>query len=72
MLRHVPAIDDPRVLVDAATRDDAAAAGFDDALIYRELPLAPEARSLPTDQILRAEAAAVFEEWLATPDRVTY
>ena len=59
-------------LVFAATRDDAARAGFDDARIYRELPLAPEARSLHTDQLLRAEAIAVLDEWLAKPDRVSY
>ncbi len=59
-------------LVYAATRDDAAIAGFDDARIYREVPMAPEARSLHTDHLLRAEAIAVFEEWLAKPDRVSY
>ncbi|MDA8238217.1 MAG: nucleoside deaminase [Chloroflexi bacterium] len=59
-------------LVYAATRDDAARAGFDDALIYREVPLPPEARSLPTDQLLHAEGAAVLGEWLAKPDRVPY
>jgi tRNA(Arg) A34 adenosine deaminase TadA len=59
-------------LVYAATREDAAVAGFDDAFIYDEVPLLPEARSLHTDHLLRAEAAAVFEEWLAKPDRVPY
>jgi tRNA(Arg) A34 adenosine deaminase TadA len=59
-------------LVYAASRVDAARAGFDDALIYREVPLAPEDRSLPTDQLLRSEAVAVLEEWLAKPDRVPY
>lgn len=59
-------------LVYAANRDDAARAGFDDSLIYRELSLAPEARTLPTDQLLRAEAIAVLEEWLAKPDRAPY
>jgi len=59
-------------LVYAATRDDAARAGFDDAFIYDEVPLVPEARSLRTDHLLRAEAVAVFEEWLAMPDRVPY
>ncbi len=59
-------------LVYAATRDDAARAGFDDALIYREVPLAPEARSLHTDHLLRPEAITVLEEWLAKPDRVRY
>jgi tRNA(Arg) A34 adenosine deaminase TadA len=59
-------------LVFAATRDDAARAGFDDDVIYREVPLAPEARTLPTTRALRDEAAAVFDEWLAKDDRVAY
>ena len=59
-------------LVYAATRDDAARAGFDDARIYRELPLDPEARSLHADHLLRVEAIAVLDEWLAKPDRVSY
>jgi len=59
-------------LVFAATREDAARAGFDDDRIYREVPLAPEARSLPTSRLLGEEAAAIFEEWLANPDRVPY
>ncbi len=59
-------------IVYAATREDAARAGFDDATIYREVPLAPEARSLHADHLLRPEAAAAFEEWLAKPDRVRY
>jgi guanine deaminase len=59
-------------LLYAATRDDAARAGFDDAFIYDQVPLAPEARTLPTDHLLRAEAIVVFDEWLAKPDRVPY
>jgi len=59
-------------LVYAATRDDAAHAGFDDAFIYDQVPLVPEARSLRMDRLLRAEAVTVFEEWLAKPDRVLY
>ena len=59
-------------LVYAAGRDDAARAGFDDAFIYDQVPLAPETRSLPTTQLLRPEAVVVFDEWLAKPDRVPY
>jgi guanine deaminase len=59
-------------LVYAATRADAARAGFDDAFIYDQVPLAPEVRSLHTDHLLREDATAVFEEWLAKPDRVPY
>ena len=59
-------------LVYAGTRDDAARAGFDDAFIYDQVPLAAAERSLPTSQLLRTEAVAVFDAWLATPDRVPY
>jgi len=59
-------------LVFAAGRLDAAAAGFDDAFIYDELPLGPLERSLPTSQLLREEAIAAFDAWLADPDRVPY
>ena len=56
----------------AASREDAAAGGFDDELIYREVALPPGSRSLPSTQLLREEGAAVFADWLANPDRVPY
>jgi tRNA(Arg) A34 adenosine deaminase TadA len=59
-------------LVYAATRDDASHAGFDDAFIHDEVHLAPEARSLYADHLLSVEAIAVFEEWLAKPDRIPH
>lgn len=59
-------------LVHGASRDDAASAGFDDLFIYDQVPLAADARSLPTTQLLRVEAVDVFEAWLAKPDRVPY
>lgn len=59
-------------LVFGATRADAALGGFDDAFIYDQLPLGPDRWSLPTTRLLRDEAAPVFEEWLAKPDRVPY
>ena len=59
-------------LVYAATREDAAVAGFDDAFIYDQVPRAPETRSLPTTRLLRPEAVVVFDEWLAKADRVPY
>jgi guanine deaminase len=59
-------------LVHAASRDDAARAGFDDAFIYDQVPLPAAERSLPTSQLLRSEAVDVFEAWLAKPDRVPY
>jgi len=61
-----------RRLVFAAGRHDAAAAGFDDELIYREIQLPIELRQLPSAQALRAEALAAFSEWHAKPDKVPY
>ena len=37
----------------AATRQDAAEAGFDDDFLYRELAVAPADRQLPLEQLLR-------------------
>jgi guanine deaminase len=56
----------------AASREDAAAAGFDDGLIYREVALPVAERTLPSTQLLREEGAAVFADWLAYPERVPY
>jgi len=56
----------------AASRQDAAAAGFDDERIYREIPLPIPERSLPTAQVLRELALAAFAEWQAKPDKVRY
>ncbi len=63
----------PERIVFAATRTDAADAGFDDQLIYDELPLAPEQRRIPTvPAVLRDEARAVFAAWKEKEDRVRY
>ncbi|HEX6811380.1 MAG TPA: nucleoside deaminase [Planctomycetota bacterium] len=59
-------------LVYACTRADAAAIGFDDDHIYREIALAPAARTLPTETLLRDEALAAFRDWSAAPDRREY
>jgi len=56
----------------AASAADAAAAGFDDAFIYRELAVPHRERRIPMDQILRDEASAVFQAWLAKPDKTLY
>jgi tRNA(Arg) A34 adenosine deaminase TadA len=59
-------------IVFAATRADAAGAGFDDAEFYRELALPPASRRLPMQQILRDKAVEVFEEWRRMPGKVMY
>jgi len=56
----------------AATRHDAAEAGFDDERLYGELAKAPEERELPTDSIMREEALGAFRAWEAKEDRKPY
>ena len=56
----------------AGDRHDAARAGFDDAYIYDELSVKAEMRRVPTQQFLRDESVAVFDEWIAKADKVKY
>ena len=56
----------------AATREDAAGAGFDDAWLYDQFALPPLQRSIPTSQHLRDEALAAFDAWTKKEDRVEY
>jgi guanine deaminase len=56
----------------AATREDAAGAGFDDSRIYDEIALRPPARSILAVQDLRQEAQTAFEAWAKKEDRVEY
>lgn len=62
----------PDRIVFAASRLDAAYGGFDDDFIYRELVLPFEQRSIPTYQLMQAEARQLFDEWLMKPDKVLY
>lgn len=56
----------------ASEKQDAAAAGFDDAFIYDEIALTPEARKIPMTQLLGGEASAVFAAWAENADRIDY
>jgi len=56
----------------AATRADAAAAGFDDSLIYEELARPFDARRIPMIPLMRAQAQVTFREWQARANRVRY
>ncbi len=56
----------------AATRHDAAAAGFDDSRFHGEVTSTGEQRSLPMTSLLRDEAAAVLIAWKWKVDRVHY
>lgn len=54
------------------TKQDAAAIGFDDSRIYRELQLPQDQRALPMHQIEREQALEAFREWQAKPDKIPY
>ncbi len=54
------------------TRQDAAAAGFDDAFIYDQLCTPLRARSLPMEPLMRAEAMEAFREWDRSGLKVPY
>lgn len=56
----------------ANTRSDAAAAGFDDSLIYDQLALPLDARRIPLIQVLRDQAFAVFREWGRSETKIQY
>ncbi|MFQ5571168.1 MAG: nucleoside deaminase [Rhodothermales bacterium] len=62
----------PRCVFYAATRADAAAAGFDDDHIYEELSRPLDERSIPMIPLLRNEAQRAFDAWRAQVDRVEY
>lgn len=59
-------------VVYAATRQDAAAIGFDDEELYRELALPVKSRRLLMQQLLRDKAVAVFAEWRRLPGKTMY
>jgi len=59
-------------LVFACSRTDAAAAGFDDDWIYRELVLPLEQRAVPTLQLARDAGLQAFEAWRALSTRIEY
>jgi guanine deaminase len=59
-------------LVFACSRSDAAAAGFDDEWIYRELALPLERRSVPTLQLARELGVGAFDAWRAFEGRTDY
>jgi tRNA(Arg) A34 adenosine deaminase TadA len=54
------------------TRADAAVIGFDDDVIYRQIPLPPEKRTLKMQPLLRDAAQATFKAWAVKPDKVKY
>ena len=56
----------------AGTREDAAAAGFDDELFYTEFALPQAERRLRAAQMMREEAQRIFAEWRELPGKIPY
>ncbi len=56
----------------ANDRKDAAAIGFDDDFIYKEIALAPADRHKPMQMMMREEAIKTFEKWTAKADKTEY
>ena len=63
----------PERIFIACDRNDAAAAGFDDAFIYEELcGTALADRKVPVSTLLRDEGLKVFQNWITKPDKIEY
>jgi tRNA(Arg) A34 adenosine deaminase TadA len=54
------------------TAADAAAIGFDDSFIYRQLEVSLDERAIPMVQLMREEALSAFQEWERKSDRISY
>jgi len=59
-------------MVYACSRQDAAAAGFDDAWFYEQVALPVDRRALPAERMLAEDGRKAFQAWIANPDRVPY
>lgn len=59
-------------IVYAASRQDAAASGFDDELLYREVCSPMDQRRLPMVRTLAAEGLRPFRAWDDNPNRRAY
>ena len=62
----------PKKIYYGNSREDAAAIGFDDSLIYRELTTAINDRRIEMICLGSGEAFEVFEEWRQKPDKTPY
>ena len=56
----------------ANDRKDAAAIGFDDDFIYKEIELAPDKRKKPSEILMRDEASKAFCMWQEKTDKTEY
>jgi guanine deaminase len=56
----------------AATRHDAANAGFDDSMIYQELTSPVDQRQIEMISLGREKSIQLFREWIDKPDKIDY
>jgi len=56
----------------AATHDDAAAAGFDDSFIYRQIQVPHAQRSIPMIHVADEFSTRPFERWVSHADKTRY
>ena len=56
----------------ANTAADAAKVGFDDSLIYEEIPRPHSERRIPLIPMMREEALEAFRAWESKPDKTEY
>jgi tRNA(Arg) A34 adenosine deaminase TadA len=62
----------PAAVFFAGTREDAAAAGFDDELFYDELGKPNDERQLKLVGMMRERSQEVFRQWTAKADKIEY
>ena len=62
----------PQKVYYGSTQADAANIGFDDAFIYKEIPLPYAERSIPFEQLAPEIAIKPFEAWTQKEDKTTY
>ena len=62
----------PQKIFYACTRVDAAAVGFDDEFIYKEINMNPKERTIAAEQVLQEEGLKAFQLWLKKEDKISY
>jgi guanine deaminase len=62
----------PTAFYYAASREDAALAGFDDDHIYREFALSPATRSIPGHPLLAEAGREPLTSWSAAEKKIRY
>lgn len=62
----------PKVIYYASNREDAAAIGFDDSMIYEQMKTRMDDRKIPIRAVGKDLAKSLFENWNNNPDKIEY